>query len=301
MFWKWRFFRQLGRAALRWQEDDGNLMAGAVAYFAALSFFPLLLVLIAGVGLLLQTTAMGHDAERQVFRAIGQYTSPEARANVELMLDGIERSAPVGGPVGLVFLLSAAAAIFAQFERAFDRIWNTENPNTRGIIGAIRNIVMYRLRAFLMLMGLLVVILLLFIAHLLLLGVRGAIGEAFPLSDRVWTSAQLAVGLTVSTFVFTALFRVLPKVPVRWQEAARGGLVTAVLWEAGRLLLTLALTRSPFGAYGVVGAFLAVMLWIYFGAAVVFLGAEYVQVLCRECDEDGKLLREKSSPPKPST
>ena len=47
MSWFKRHVRLLVAAYNRWSEDEGSAMAAAVAYYVALSFFPLLLTLIA--------------------------------------------------------------------------------------------------------------------------------------------------------------------------------------------------------------------------------------------------------------
>ncbi|MGD9635943.1 MAG: YhjD/YihY/BrkB family envelope integrity protein, partial [Pirellulales bacterium] len=35
-------------------------------------------------------------------------------------------------------------------------------------------------------------------------------------------------------------------------------------------------------AYGVIGSFIAIMLWAYYAMIVVFIGAEYTRVVCEE-------------------
>jgi uncharacterized BrkB/YihY/UPF0761 family membrane protein len=69
-------------------------------------------------------------------------------------------------------------------------------------------------------------------------------------------------------------------------EATAGGLLASIIWQVGRRVLTWAVIGSNYNAYGVVGAFIAVMLWLYYGSAVVFFGAEYVQVICQQCRHD---------------
>jgi len=79
------------------------------------------------------------------------------------------------------------------------------------------------------------------------------------------------------------IYRTIPKPNVRWQEALRGGILAALLWEAGRQALTAYLTRLNYpNAYGVIGSFLAVMLWAYYGSLVILFGAEFVRVLREE-------------------
>ena len=67
---------------------------------------------------------------------------------------------------------------------------------------------------------------------------------------------------------------------VSWSAAVRGGLVAAVIWELGRQLTAILLVGQHYStAYGVIGGFLAILLWGYYGVAVIFYGAEIAQVL----------------------
>jgi membrane protein len=74
---------------------------------------------------------------------------------------------------------------------------------------------------------------------------------------------------------------VLPRAPIRWREALAGGALVSIIWKIGLLLLTPFLIGEKYSAYGVVGSFIAIMIWMYYASAVVFLGAEFVKVLSR--------------------
>jgi membrane protein len=75
----------------------------------------------------------------------------------------------------------------------------------------------------------------------------------------------------------------VPKVFIRWWEAVRGGFLAAVLWELGRQALGAYLLHLNYpSAYGIIGSFLAVMLWAYYAALVILFGAEYVRVIGEE-------------------
>lgn len=76
------------------------------------------------------------------------------------------------------------------------------------------------------------------------------------------------------------IYKVLPRVPVWWRDAARGGMLAAVVWEIGRWLLAWYVIAAKYSsAYGVLGSFIAMMVWVYYASTVLFLGAEFVKVL----------------------
>jgi membrane protein len=85
---------------------------------------------------------------------------------------------------------------------------------------------------------------------------------------------------------FTTIYKVLPKPRIRWRDAAHGGIFASLLWEAGRQALAAYLLRLNYpSAYGVVGSFLAVMLWAYYASLVILFGAEYVREIEVEARE----------------
>jgi membrane protein len=267
----------------KWEEDDGDLLAAAVAYYAILSLFPLLMVLASGLGLVLEFSPGAQNAQQGLLDVVAQNVSPEVADQIERILGEVRSQASVGGPLGLVVLLLAAVGIFANFEKAFDRIWNVPAPEVHGIVAAVRNALWKRLRAFLMLLGLGFTVVVVFLAGLAMSAVK-PLAEATPAGHWTWMMFRAPASLIVNFALFAVIYKALPKTKIRWSEAARGGLLAALLWEAARTILAVVLSHTRYNTYGVIGSVLLVMLWIYVAASVVFLGAEYVQVVCRGGD-----------------
>ena len=75
------------------------------------------------------------------------------------------------------------------------------------------------------------------------------------------------------------IYKVLPKVPIRWRDALAGGLFVSLVWLLGQRLLVTFLIGPGYTAYGIVGSFIAVMIWVYYVSVILFLGAEFVEAL----------------------
>ncbi len=104
-----------------------------------------------------------------------------------------------------------------------------------------------------------------------------------------WVTS-LWTNLVLNWLALTVIYRTLPKPEIRWWNALRGGLVAAILWEVGRQALSAYLLHRNYpNVYGVIGSFLAVMLWAYYAALVVLFGAEYVRVIGEERHEQQEL------------
>lgn len=281
-----RFWPRLKQTVKHFKQDDGNLLAAAMAYYASLSFFPMLLILIAALGLLLRFSGGTRDAQRELLTLLAEKTSPVLSGHVETALDQIRASAGINGPLGLVALLLAAVAIFTQFERALDRIWKIDRRPRKGIVAAVGHTLFRRLRAFLMLVGVGFLVFAGFIGGMAASAV-GRFATDLPGGGLAWNLVQTAGGVVLNWLLFTTIYKVLPKVPVRWSEASRGGLVAAVLWEAARQVLAIVLLSKSYSAYRLVGSLIGLLLWIYVAASVLFLGAEYVRVIYTERAEGG--------------
>ena len=281
-----RFWTRLWAAVERFQEDGCFQLAAAVSYYAALSFFPLLLILTSGFGYLLQSTGWGQDAREQLVTFVSEQGSEALASRVDEALNEVHAGAAVSGPIGVVTLLVGAMLIFAQFEQAFDRVWNVESSGNKSIAAKLKQILWRRLRAFLMLLGVGGMIGAAFVAGIVLSGMSAGGDELFDLPWWLRVVLQLVVTMGFNWLMFTLVYRLLPKVPVRWSEAAHGAVLAAISWELGRQILAAVLISDKYSAYGVIGSFIAIMLWVYYGTIITFVGAEYVQVICTDCDEN---------------
>jgi membrane protein len=275
---RWRFAWSVVQQTLtRWTRNDGSQLAAATAYYAAFSFFPLLLVLISGLGFTLRLSENAQDARQQLLDFIAQRTAPELAASVETLLSGIQTQAVISGLTGWVILAIGAIGIFSQLESAFDRLFQQVTPHRRGVWPAIRNALWNRLKAFLSLVGLGLLVLVAFVVDVLLTAMQDRVEEIVQ-GSVVWANVRLMTIVTLNAMVFSLIYKLLPRPYVRWTHALCGGLLVAVLWQIGSQIVARFVVGSHYTAYGVVGSFVAMMLWVYCASTLLYLGAQFVQV-----------------------
>ena len=275
----WRHLRQTLK---RCSDDDVGMLAASMAYYATFSFFPMLLVLTALLGFALRFSGT-QDAQQRLLDVLAQNTSAELAENVETALAEIRTHAAIGGPLGLIALLLAAIVIFIHFERAMDRVWDTRR-RSNGILAALRNTLFRRLRAFLMFLGVGLLVFAAFIAGIVAAAIRSFATEV-PGGMLAWNLLAILAGVVLNGLLFAVIYKILPKVRLRWFDALRGGTLAAILWEGSRQLLTLYIVGRAYSAYGVVGSLIVLMLWVYVASSVLLLGAEYVRVIHDERGE----------------
>lgn len=280
-----RLWPIVSQTIARWQADDCGLLAAAMAYYAAFSLFPLCLLLVSGLGFAMQYLPAAQSAREQLLNAVAQNASPWVAEQLDQMLANVELAAPLNAPLALLGLIAAAIAIFVQLDYILDRIWGTENQQQRGLLAAVKRAMFDRLTAFLMLLGLGTLLVAIFFVDLVVSGLQKYVLD-LPAGQHAFWLLQLGVTLVVNTLLFGTIYKVLPKRHIAWRHALAGGLLVSVVWRLGLIALTPFLIGEKYSAYGVVGSFIALMLWMYYASAILFLGAEFVQVLCTQCEAE---------------
>lgn len=258
-------------------DDDAPRLAAALAYYTVFSLPPLLILLVMIAGVFLTP----EDVEGRLVQEIAAAMGPDAADQVRDMIRNVERPGG-GGP--LVTLLSVAALVFGatgafgQLQAALNKAWEVRRAPERGGVLAI---VTKRVLSF----GMILVIAFLLLASMVLSALLGYAGDflAGLLPGGVDTAALWAVDLGLSllvvTALFAAMFKVLPDARVAWHDVWRGALVTAALFVAGKFLLGVYIGRTdPGSAFGAAGSLAILLVWIYYSALILFLGAEFTQV-----------------------
>jgi len=292
----WQVLRNLHQATVRWRDDDAGLLAAGVAFYATISMVPLLLVLIAGFSLFLRYTSLGLDAELNILVAIEDATSSDVANAVSITLDEVHDQAALGGPLGVIGLIVAAMAVFGHFDRALEIIWKNERRAKANLWGTAWDLAAQRFKAFASLLGLSLVVLAIFAVEMAFSAVSKFGAGRFPIWDWFSHVAKLGISVALNALVFGLIYRLLGRSTIDWRRALRGGLLAAVTWEAGRLILAEFLIDDRYTAYGMVGTLLVLMMWAYYATSVLLLGAEYVQVI-REREPARLAIRGESETP----
>jgi len=281
-------------------DDDLPSLAGAVAYFTIFALPPLLVLVLGIAG-----SVFGPDVVQEALMGeIGRVVGPEAREGVQTMIANAGAGgADLGGKIGgLVALVVGATGAFSQLQKSLNRAWEvTPAPGLAGI----RSFLLKRVLSF----GLVLTIAFLLLVSLLVSAALAAIGDAASsvatdtFASPVMGVLNATVSFTMVALLFAALFKVLPDARVGWRDVAAGAVGTAALFTLGKSLIGLYLGRAdPAGAFGAAGSVVLVLVWIYYSALIVLVGAEFTQAWVRAhgrriVPENGAMRAEDDDPP----
>jgi membrane protein len=278
-------FKEIGpliRAAVRnWQNDRAPRMGAALAYYIALSLAPTVLILLAIAGLAFGAQATEGRLVSQIQGLVGY----EGAKAIQTMIEGARRpSRGIAATVlGLVTVFFAASAVVSELRDAMNTIWRVPEDTTSSTVQSIFNLVKERLLSFALVLasGLFLVVSLIVNAWIFAAGKYLNSGIAPP--EALLQTTDWVVSFVVLTVLFAFIFKVLPRVPLHWGDVTMGAVATSLLFAAGKFLLGLYLGRSSFtDTYGAAGSLIIILVWVYYSAQVLFLGAEFTRAYaCR--------------------
>lgn len=263
------------RVVRDFRDDEGLTRSAALSYYTALSFAPLVLLLLTVLG--------WYDTRAQALlvQEISALVGPQAGELADLVIDSAQESGSTDvGWFGLVALLFSAAAVFGQLQDALNRVWSVEAKPSLGLLSWL----VTRIVSMGMVVGVVFLLTVSLAVSTALSFLQKAsvdlIGEAW-----VWEILANLVSLALLATLFAAMFRVLPDVRLRWRDVWLGAGATAALFVVGKWAVGFYLGQRSIGsAYGAAGALLVLLVWVYYASVIFLLGAEITQVVANPTD-----------------
>jgi len=256
-------------------------MGAALAYYIALSLAPTVLILLAIAGWAFGAQA----AEGRLVSQIQDLVGYESAKAIQTMIEGVHQS-PRGiaaTVLGLATVFFASSAVVSELRDAMNTIWRVPEDTTSSAVRSIFNVAIDRLLSFALVLasGLFLVASLFVNAWTFAAGKYLNSGAAPP--QALVQTTDWVVSFVVVTVLFASIFKVLPNVPLHRGDVSLGAVVTALLFTAGKALLGVYLGKADFAdTYGAAGSLVIVLVWVYYSAQVLYLGAELTRAYaCR--------------------
>lgn len=232
------------------QNDQITFLAASIAYYAFVSLIPLLLFLF-----LVVSIVGGQELAHQVVEQSGTYLAPAGQEAIQNAITGEEGR---GGATiaGFLILLWSALRLFRGLDTAFSLVYNVGLE--KSIVGQLINAVVV--------FGAIIIAAFGMVALGTILVVLPDVPFGF------FTPLFLIAGLTL---VFLPMYYFLPDIEIiSVRQALPGAFLAATGWSILHTLFGLyASNAAQYDAYGVVGAIMLLVTWLYLGGIVIILGA----------------------------
>jgi len=263
----------LGKTTVyRWLDDRAPTIGAAIAFYAMFSLAPMLVIVIAVAGF-----AFGREAaEGALFGELAKLVGPDSAGAVQAMLRsaGNTRSGIVATMIGIGTLIATATAVFSELQSALNLIWKVPETGNLGVAHFLKS----RLLSLCVIVVIGFLLLISLVVSTVLMAFSDYIDRTLPNLSIILYLAHHTLTFGFTTVLFAAIFKILPDHPVNWQDVWLGAALTALLFSAGRHLISLYIGSSNMtSTYGAAGALIIVFVWVYYSAQIFLFGAEFAK------------------------
>lgn len=259
----------------QWSRHNAPRLGASLAFYSLLSIAPLLLVVISIVGMVFGHSAAQKETIAQVQALIG----PAAGKTVGAFLQGSRNTSHgvIATALGLLTLLFSASGVVVELRDALNTIWDVPTKSAKGF-GFVTRYLKQRLFSFAIVVaiGFLLIVSLAVTTWIEALGALSS--SILPGEAGLLTLANSFVSFLVITFLFSAIYKVMPDVRIEWRDVLLGGAVTSLLFTIGKLVLSLYLGRASYAStYGAAASIVVLIVWVYYSGQIFFFGAEFTR------------------------
>jgi membrane protein len=257
-------------------DDKIPRLAASLSYYTLLSLSPLLVVSIAIAGLL-----FGEEAARgQIAQQLHQVFGAEAGDAIQALMAHAQQPGKgiLGTVIGAIVLLFGASGVFGELQESLNTIWEVAPRPGRGILGMMKD----RFFSFTMVLGVAFLLLVSLVVSAGLTALGQWLSSSVAGVEWLWQGLNFVVSLAMITLLFALVFKVVPDVKIRWRDVWLGAAVTAALFTGGKFLIGLYVGKAGVASpYGAAGSLVVIVVWVYYSAHILFIGAEFTQVVAR--------------------
>src|SRR5947209_10188733 len=254
-----------------WLQDKAPQLGAALAYYTVFSLAPLILVLLAIVGMIFR------DDPRGTWDRITQQMSYFLDQSAVQVVQNIAQKASQPGKstiatiIGVALAIFGASGVFGQLQDALNTIWSVKAKPGGGIWDFLRASFL----SFAMVAGVCFLLLVSLVIEALLKGFSHYIQAALPGGLAIAVSVYLIFDFAVVVALFGMIFKILPDVKTRWRDVWVGAIMTAIFFVIGKWGLGLYLgSGTAASAYGAASSLVTLLLWAYYSSQILLFGAE---------------------------
>ena len=254
--------------------DNVFKYSASLAYYTIFSLAPMLIIIITICGFLFGKQAMQGELYAQMKDLLGSDAALQIQATIKNI--HLSKNTPLATIISIVTLIIGATGIFGEIQDSLNRIWGLRVKEKTGVWKVILN----RLLSFSLVLSLGFILVVSLILNAIITGLGSRINEVFsgaastfvPLIDNIFS-------LAFSTFLFAAIFKILPDAKIRWKDVRIGAFITSLLFMLGKFLIGYYIASSKLTTmYGAAGSIIIILSWAYYSATILYMGAEFTKV-----------------------
>jgi len=267
------YLQVLKKSVVRFFDQDMPMHAAALSYYMVFSLPSMLLIIF-------WTSAHVYEegaVREAIFTKIGSLVGHQGAGQIMATLERLSVEQPTfwASALGLGILLFFATSVFDAMRTAFNKMTPTQVDDSIG--QSMWKLLRIRFIAFAMLISISFILLVSMVIHALIAWIGVHLGQWVGETAKFIVSFDfLLLELATTALLFGLYFRYLPDVRPKWRDIWLGATLTAGLLVMGKSLIAFFISSSTVAdLYDAAGSILVMMLWVYYSAAILLLGATF--------------------------
>ncbi len=254
-------------------DDNIAKLSGSLAFYMVFSMGPMLLIILTVSGIFLGRDAVEGKVYNQIQGFVGHDTALQLQQIIQhAFISGNYKFATI---VGFIILLIGATSVFAEMQDSINIIWGIKAKPKQGWVAWLKN----RVLSFSVIISLGFLLLVSLGISAIVEGFTDHLKNMFPgLKLIAFYVVNLLLTSAISCFIFAVIFKILPDAKIKWKDVTAGALATTFLFLLGKFGISFYISKSNIGTtYGTAGSLIIILLWIYYSAMILYLGAEFTK------------------------
>jgi membrane protein len=264
-------WKVLAEIISKWNEHKAIRMGAVLAYYGIFAIAPVLMIAIAG--LVYGRAATEGNIVRLISGVVGSSTALFVQELVESASQ--PRAGIIAVAVGIAGIFLGSVGYILQLKDTLNTVWEVvPKPGYRPID-------LYRKNALSFVMvPRLGFLLLAFLQLTAGLGAADSLVCRFvPGSETLWQLADYGLSFSLVTLLFACIFKILPDIYIPWGDIWPGAILTALLFTAAQVALSVMIRLATLGlAFGAAGALVVILVWFNLVSLILIFGAEFIRV-----------------------
>ena len=257
-------------------DDKVTRLSAALSYVTIFSFAPFILVII-NIG-----TFFAQDIEGSLFKQLSSLLGSDVAKGLQDVVHNAEiaNTSPITTIIGIGVILFSATTVFASIQESLNTIWGIKPKPKKGWLKLIKN----RLLSFSVIIALGFILL----VTMSLSSIIGLLNERlmayYPdVTVVLFQIVGVILNIAFTSLVFLLIFKMLPDAKIKFRDVTIGAFVTTLLFLIGQYAISIYLSRSNIASlYGAAASILLLLVWVYYSATIVYIGAEFTKAWADE-------------------
>ena len=266
----------LKKTAQGFSDDKVTRLSAALSYATIFSFAPFILVIITIGAFFTQ------DLEGELFGELSLFLGADVAKTLKDVVHNVQvaNTSTLSTIIGIGVIIFSATTIFTSIQESLNTIWGIKPKPKKGWLKLIKN----RLLSFSVIIALGFILLVTMSTSSLIGLLNERLMAYLPnVTLILFKVSGIILNIAITVSIFLLIFKVLPDAKIKFRDVIIGAVVTTVLFLVGQYAISIYLSTSKITSlYGAAASVLLLLIWVYYSATIVYIGAEFTKAWANE-------------------